>query len=133
VTSGIGRQLNVKAVALANNELSSRISPTMSRRLFTQRTVSAAAISVFSVSPIKAEEKLSVDFAHKPDGLSVADWDEVQARYRNLLRVYGERLSATERKSIVRILTTNQFMLASIRSFVVQNSDPSSCTLRLVT
>jgi hypothetical protein len=67
----------------------------------------------------------------RPEGFSDADWNEVQARYSNLLRVYGERLSSEEKRRTVRILITNQHMLVSVRSFVVQNGDPSACTLRL--
>ena len=67
----------------------------------------------------------------KPEGLSAADWDEVQAKYLNLLRVYGKRLSSKDRYRLIRILTTNQLMLVSIRSFELQNGDPSACTLRL--
>ncbi|QNI30284.1 hypothetical protein H7849_13960 [Alloacidobacterium dinghuense] len=67
----------------------------------------------------------------KPDDMSVADWDEVRARYSNVLRVYGQRLSLEEKRKTVEILATNQHMLASIRSFVVQNGDVSACTLRV--
>lgn len=67
----------------------------------------------------------------RPEDLSVADWNEVHARYSNLLRLYGDRISPDEKRHTARVLTTNQRMLASIRSFVVQNGDASACTLRV--
>lgn len=73
------------------------------------------------------------DLGPKPNGMADEDWNEVKARYANVLRVYGSRLSAPEKQRVVRILTTNQHMLASIRSFHVANGDPSACTLRLET
>jgi hypothetical protein len=45
--------------------------------------------------------------------------------------VYGKRLSVDEKQRLKVILTTNQHMLVSIRSFEVQNGDTSACTLRL--
>jgi len=73
------------------------------------------------------------DVAAKPEDFSDQDWDEIQARYKNLLRVYGSRLSPSEKQHLLHVLITNQYMLKSIRSFVVQNGDASAITLRLVT
>jgi hypothetical protein len=95
-----------------------------SRRQFAGTVLAAAAMS-FLPATVEAQEA-------RPDGLSAADWDEVQARYANLLRVYGERLSASEKQHAKRILITNQHMLASIRSFAVENSDTAASTLRVV-
>jgi hypothetical protein len=71
------------------------------------------------------------DIGTKPPDLSLADWGEVRAKYANVLRVYGPRLTPDEKRRAVTILTQHQHMLASIRTFVVQNDDPSACTLRL--
>jgi hypothetical protein len=102
---------------------------TISRRQFAQNIASAAVISTL---PAGAEDKMSPGLDKKPDDLSIENWNEVQARYRNLLRVYGERLSDEEKRRTVRILISNQHMLAAVRTFVVQNSDSSACTLRVV-
>lgn len=110
-------------------------SASLSRRLFGKNVVATAAVALLptvaaaetsGVSPVK-------HLGLKPEGLSAADWDEVYARYSNLLRVYGKGLSSEEKHRLIVILTTNQHMLVSIRSFVVQNGDPSACTLRLQT
>ena len=66
----------------------------------------------------------------RPHLIEDADWQELQARYRNVIRVYGSRLSGAQRHSLGQVLTTNQRMLASIRAFIVQNQDVSACTFR---
>ena len=95
--------------------------PTFSRRTF----ASLVAGALLQGTQIAAGAE-----AQPPD-LSTEDWAEVQAKYANVLRVYGSRLSPDEKHRAVTILTRHQYMLASIRTFVVQNDDPSACTLRL--
>jgi hypothetical protein len=106
----------------------------LSRRHFARDAASAAAVTLIpSVRGVAEQETSTTEqtLGPKPEGLSTADWDEVHAKYSNLLRVYNDRLSAEEKQRLVKILTTNQHMLVSIRSFEVQNGDPSACTLRL--
>jgi hypothetical protein len=71
------------------------------------------------------------DIGPKPADLSSPDWGEVQAKYSNLLRVYGERLTAEQKRHSLSVLIRHQHMLTSIRGFVVQNDNASACTLRL--
>ncbi len=112
------------------------------RRQFAGSLVAAATgvlLPAAAVAADRTEDKQAENFAIdpaidpglRPEGFSDADWDEVQARYSNLLRVYGQRLSSEERRRTLRILITNEHMLVSIRSYVVQNGDPSACTLRV--
>jgi len=106
----------------------------VSRRRFTGGAVAIVASAlcpVIAPGEDKRNPSVGTDIGLKPEDLSVADWNEVRARYSNLLRVYGKRLSLEEKRKSVDILTTNQHMLASIRSFVVQNGDVSACTLRV--
>lgn len=110
---------------------SSRLTGLISRRLFAQRAASAAALVLLPLSDLEAESKLDPDLPSKPNDLSASDWQEVRARHQNLIRVYGNRLSANDKLRALHILTSHQHMLASIRSFSVQNSDPSACTLRV--
>jgi hypothetical protein len=102
---------------------------TISRRRFAQNIASAVMISAVTA---RAEDNTPPNLGKKPDDLSAEDWSEVQARYKNLLRVYGERLSSKEKQKTVQILISNQHMLAAVRTFVVQNGDPSACTLRVL-
>ncbi|MEO6806510.1 MAG: hypothetical protein ABI286_04565 [Edaphobacter sp.] len=105
-----------------------------SRRLFGKNAIVTAAMTILPPAALAETGAISVSVQHlgaKPEGLSDDDWSEVYARYSNLLRVYGSRLSTDEKRRLINILTTNQRMLVSIRSFEVQNGDPSACTLRL--
>jgi hypothetical protein len=103
-----------------------------SRRLFGKNAAASAAIALLPSSAEASNVSVSVqNLGAIPEGLSLADWDEVYAKYSNLLRVYGKRLSVDEKQRLKVILTTNQHMLVSIRSFEVQNGDTSACTLRL--
>ena len=115
-----------------NKEVLSDGAASISRRYFARNVVATAAINLIPTVSTDAEKMTSTspaNFGSRPEGLSAADWDEVHVKYKNLLRVYGDRLSSAEKHTLVNILTTNQHMLASIRSFVVQNGDPSACTL----
>jgi hypothetical protein len=106
----------------------------LSRRHFARDAATAVAITVLPAARGAAEQTAPTTeetLGSRPEGLSAADWNEVHAKYSNLLRVYNERLSVDEKHRLVKILTKNQHMLASIRSFEVQNGDPSACTLRL--
>jgi hypothetical protein len=106
----------------------------VSRRRFAGGVFAATAFALFPETGTGENgrtQALDAELGPKPEDLSVTDWNEVRARYSNLLRVYGDRLSLEEKHHAVRILTANQHMLASIRSFKVQNGDPSACTLRL--
>lgn len=115
-----------------------------SRRDFARNAVASVAIVLLPAKPVAAgeserisapdspaEDSSALDSKLRPKSLSVADWEEVQARYRNLLRIYGQRISPAEKDRVFSILTVNQHMLASIRSFQLQNSDASACTLRV--
>jgi hypothetical protein len=117
-----------------NKEVLSDNAALVSRRYFARNVVATAAVSLIPSVATSAEKitpSSSSPLGPIPEGLSEADWDEVYAKYKNLLRVYGERLSSGEKHTLVNILTTNQHMLASIRSFAVQNGDPSACTIRV--
>jgi hypothetical protein len=118
------------------DKLSSQQSSSFSRRIFGKNAIAAAGAAILPQTAMAETSSVPASVQHlgtKPEGLSDSDWDEVYAKYSNLLRVYGKRLTAEEKHRLISILTTNQHMLVSIRSFVVQNGDPSACTLRLRT
>jgi hypothetical protein len=106
----------------------------ISRRHFARDIVATTAVALMPAGAVVAEKKATValvELGPAPEGISAADWDEVHVKYLNILRVYGNRISLDEKRSLVNILTTNQHMLISIRSFAVQNGDASACTLRV--
>jgi hypothetical protein len=116
-------------------QVSPNRSATLSRRLFGKNAVASAAVVLLPAVGAAETSNVPAAAPHlgvKPEGLSAADWDEVHQKYTNLLRVYGKGLAQEEKRRLIAILTTNQHMLVSIRSFVVQNGDPSACTLRLL-
>jgi hypothetical protein len=106
----------------------------MSSSRFSRRTfasVAAAALVQGTQLAGCAKPADPNDIGPKPLDLSSEDWGEVRAKYSNLLRVYGERLTADEKRHSLSVLIRHQHMLASIRGFVVQNDNASACTLRL--
>jgi hypothetical protein len=117
-----------------DDKLSPNQSLSLSRRLFGKNVLATTAATLLPTVAVAKTSTVPASEQHlglRPDGLSATDWDEVHAKYLNLLRVYGKRLSEEDRHRLIRVLTTNQQMLVSIRSFEVQNGDPSACTLRL--
>lgn len=102
------------------------------RRTFARGILGVVSASVV-VSPLAAQPDVAgEELGTKPIDLSTAEWDEVQARFNNLLRVYGERLSPEQRHTLGNVLIGNERMLSSIRKFAIQNTDPAALTLRLV-
>ena len=65
------------------------------------------------------------------DGLSPEQSQEVEAKLTNINRKYGNRLSDEQRAHLHRILTYNEKMLASVRSFPLQNGDPPASVLKV--
>jgi hypothetical protein len=64
-------------------------------------------------------------------GLTPEQSQEVEDRLDNIVRKYGNRLSGEQRQHLRRILTYNERMLASIRTFPLQNGDPPASVLKL--
>lgn len=117
-----------------DDKLSPNQSLSLSRRLFGKNLLATTTATLLPTAAVAQTSTVPASVQHlgvKPEGLSAADWDEVYAKYLNLLRVYGKRLSAEDKHRLIGVLTTNQQMLVSIRSFEVQNGDPPACTLRL--
>ena len=111
--------------SLAPSKDTSRIS----RRLFGQRAALAAALSL---SP--AELLAAAHHSREPQAgsdLTPEQSQEVEAKLANIIRKWGSRLSEDQRKHLRRILTYNERMLASVRSFPLDNGDPPASVLRV--
>ena len=65
------------------------------------------------------------------DSSNVSTDSEIEARYTNALRVYGDRLSEFQRERLRKILVQNQRRLANVRTFPLKNADSPATTLRL--
>lgn len=72
--------------------------------------------------------------APQPQGqppLDTADQAEVDAKYANVLRVYGSRLSDDQKNRVRGVLGRHQRMPARVRAFPIENSDAPATGLRL--
>jgi hypothetical protein len=74
------------------------------------------------------EAKLPVN---RGDSLTLEQSQEVEAKLANIIRKYGNRLADDQRAHLRRILTYNEKMLASVRSFPIQNGDPPASVLKV--
>ena len=54
----------------------------------------------------------------------------MDAKLANAIRQFGDRLSDEQRQRLRRILSYNEKMLASIRAFRLENSDPPATVLK---
>jgi hypothetical protein len=96
------------------------------KRTFSRRKFGAATILGASLPAISAAPQQQADA-----GLSAAENAEVEARYNNAIRQYGDRLSDEQRQRIRRILTTNERMMSHIREFPLDNGDTPATVLKL--
>jgi len=64
--------------------------------------------------------------------LAAADQAEVDAKFADVIRKYGERLSDEQKTRVKGVLGNHQRMLARVRAFPLENSDAPATGLRLV-
>ena len=84
-----------------------------------QESAAKPSASATSSSPV-AEE-----------GLSQNEQEEVESRYQNVIRVWGDRLSSEQRERVHRVLVANSRMMQPMRAFQLQNGDPPAEVLRV--
>ena len=99
-----------------------------SRRRFGLTFASAAASLTGAPQPTRSD---SISSDRPSSSATFESNGEVEARYANALRVYGDRLSDSQRQHLRRILEQNERMLANVRKFPVQNADTPATSLRL--
>ena len=97
----------------------------LSRRALGRRAVLSAAALAFSPKPALPQGR-----GGPP--LEPADQAEVDAKYADVIRKYGDRLSDDQKTRVRNTLTNHQRMLARIRAFPLENSDAPATGLRLV-
>ena len=122
----------------SNPELGDGCAQKVSRRTFGRRT---AVLAVLSLTPGSLLVESQAGTANRREqntepqqgtsGLTPEQTTEVEAKLANLIRQFGDRLTAEQRTHLRRILTYNEKMLVSIRSFPLQNGDPPSSVLKL--
>ena len=110
----------------------------ISRRRFGRQAAIAAALSI---SPAKllgttqdsSQETIAVANRqeHSAGGGATEQIPEVEAKLANIVRKFGDRLSTQQRDHLRRILAYNEKMLASVKTFSLQNGDPPASVLKL--
>jgi hypothetical protein len=109
----------------------------ISRRDFGWCAAIAAAITLSpstllgSIRNSNQESKPGDKTPDKGEGLTPEQSQEVEERLANIVHKYGNRLSAEQRQHLRRILTYNERMLVSIRTFPLKNGDPPASVLKL--
>jgi len=96
----------------------------ISRRDFGRRT--ALAIALSPTENLVAEPQPQGEPPLDPAGQA-----EVDGKFANVVRLYGSRLSDDQKTRVRRVLGRHQRMLARVRAFAVENSDPPATGLRL--
>ena len=89
-----------------------------------------AAVAPPSASPATEDTPALSQQSNEP-GLTFAQMQEMEARFNETLRRYGDRLSEEQRSRIRRVLLDNQRMLGAIRTFPLDNGDAPATTLKL--
>jgi hypothetical protein len=108
----------------------------ISRREFGKRAAltGAAAFVPASVAgqseqpstPRSAQEAASAQEARLPPAAQA----EVEARYQQVIRKWGDRLNDAQKHRVREILIENERMLEPIRAFELSNGDPPAPVLR---
>jgi hypothetical protein len=104
--------------------------PRISRRRFGQHAALAAALSL-SPAQLLALLHHSRRQSHENVELTPEQMENVEAKLDNIIRKYGSRVSQDQRRHLRRILIYNERMLASVRSFALQNGDPPAGVLKI--
>lgn len=63
--------------------------------------------------------------------LDSADQAEVDAKFANVIRQYGDRLNEEQKNRVRTVLARHQRMLSRIREFPLENGDAPATGLRL--
>jgi hypothetical protein len=104
-------------------------SPMVSRRRFARHAAMLAACSLPGAQLLA--EPGDRHPQSQDQGLSPRQTEEVEAKLANIVRKYGSRLSDQQRNHLRRIVTYNEKMLASVRSFPLQNGDSPASVLAI--
>jgi len=91
-----------------------------SRRALGRRT--ALAIAAAAAAPAQPQGQAPLD---------ASDQGEVDAKFAEVVRKYGSRLSDEQKTRVRGVLGRHQRMLARVRAFEVENGDAPATGLRL--
>jgi len=100
-------------------------SPGVTRRQFGKQAAFASLSAALAVTPAAGQTD-AVPPSEKETNAS----DDIEARYQQVIRRYGDRLSEEQRKRVRKILAYNEKLLAPIRSFPLENGQPAATVLK---
>jgi hypothetical protein len=100
-------------------------SPNVTRRQFGKQAAFASLSAALAVTPAAGQ----TDTPGPSDKGTKATGD-IEARYQQVIRRYGNRLSEEQRKRVRKILAYNEKLLAPIRSFPLDNGQPAATVLK---
>ena len=94
-------------------------------RQVSRRKLMAGTAAALTAAAAPAQENSS------GAGLPPADQAAVDAKYANVIRKYGERLSDDQRARAREVLVRHQQMLMRVRDLALENGDAPATGLRL--
>ncbi len=95
------------------------------RRQFGKQAALASLSAALAVTPAAGQTQ-----APRSSGKETTVGDDIEARYQQVVRRYGDRLSEEQRKRVRKILAYNEKLLAPIRSFPLENGQPAATVLK---
>ena len=119
------------------NDPRSGLKTKISRRDFavsaTLATVAIAAVPTDVLAQEKGAAQAAKPEAPQPPKLSPVSQAEVEARYAEVIRKYGARLSEDQKKDVHKSLISQQQSLDQIRAFPLENWDEPSTVFKAAT
>jgi hypothetical protein len=100
-------------------------SPGVTRRQFGKQAALAGLSAALAVTPATGQSD-----AARPSEKETTAAGDIEARYQQVIRRYGDRLSEEQRKRVRKILAYNEKLLAPIRSFPLDNGQPAATVLK---
>ncbi len=100
-------------------------SPGVTRRQFGRQAAFAGLSAALAVTPATSQSE-----AARPSDKETNASDDIEVRYQQVIRRYGDRLSEEQRKRVRKILAYNEKLLAPIRSFPLENGQPAATVLK---
>jgi hypothetical protein len=100
-------------------------SPGVTRRQFGKQAAFATISAALAATPAAGQSD-----APRPSDKETKATDDIEARYQQVIRRYGNRLSEEQRKRVRKILAYNEKLLAPIRNFPLDNGQPAATVLK---
>ena len=101
----------------------------ISRRDFARVAATAAAAGALAPAAAASAIKPSEEQAAQGPQLTGASRDEAEARYAELIRRWGSRLSAEQKTDVHRLVMAQQKTLETVRGFALTNANEPALIL----